>query len=470
MFSLESGKQTMNLIRGKSIVGAKNWRIVKQLAKERGIRNLTDEQATNLIGQLAYAEGLSHRFAGEAMAVAGGQNVMASNIQDAMREIPSMGVNHIDPARIGRKAIAREPGTSMNPLKTRGWFDAPQSEFGPMAAGEEIAGIVESMNRLAPFLHQLKRGVDPTAAAKKVGAAQVMYQGRYFTKAEQQGMATLFPFYKFSSRMIPWTLKQLAEQPTGRLGTTIRAANRLRNPDVMTPDYVAETTSIPLGESPDGSQRYLTGAGLMFEDPLSFVGGGVRGALLEAGSRMNPIVKAPLEWATGQTFFQKGPMGGRSLEDLDPAIGRTLANVTGQRDAVKWPGSEAMEFVVGNSPLSRASSTARQLSGLARPFTDPQMNGQFMPEAGKTAMNLLTGARVTNVSPAAQESLLRERVQQMMRQAGGKTFIRSYIPEEVEAEMTPQELEDSKKLEALINTLSKRAKVRAEARKAAEGR
>ena len=160
----------------------------------------------------------------------------------------------------------------------------------------------------------------------------------------------------------------------------------------------------------------------------------------------------------------------RVSTQFDKTSDTTLANVTGQRDAVKWPGSEAMEFVVGNSPLSRASSTARQLSGLARPFTDPQMKGQFIPEAGKTAMNLLTGARVTNVSPAAQESLLRERVQQMMRQAGGKTFIRSYIPEEVEAEMTPQELEDSKKLEALINTLSKRAKVRAEARKAAEGR
>ena len=61
----------------------------------------------------------------------------------------------------------------------------------------------------------------------------------------------------------------------------------------MTPDYVAETASIPLGGSPDGSNRYLTGAGLMAEDPLSFLGGGARGALLEAGSRLNPLVKAP---------------------------------------------------------------------------------------------------------------------------------------------------------------------------------
>ena len=470
MFDIGSTKDTLNLIRGKAIAGSKNWKVLKQLAADRGMTNLTDQQATDLLGQLAYAEGLSHRFAGEAMAVAGGTQIMPSNIEDVMREIPGMGVNHINLGRIARKAIAREPGTSLNPFKSRGWFDRPQSEFGPMAAGEEIAGIVESMNRIAPFINQLKRGVDPTAAAKKIGAAQVMYQGRYFTKFEQQAMATVFPFYKFSAKVMPWTLRQLAEQPTGRLGTTIRIASRLRNPDVMTPDYVAETTSVPLGESPDGSQRYLTGAGLMFEDPLSFLGGGVRGALLEAGSRMNPLLKMPLEWGTGQTFFQKGPMGGRSLEDLDPTIGRTLANLTGQRDPVKFPGSDAVEYLAGNSPLSRALSTGRQLSGLARPFTDPQMKGQAIPEIAKTATNLLTGLRVTNVSPAAQESLLRERVQQMMRQAGGKTFVRSYIPEEVEASMSPKELEDSKKLEALINTLAKRAKARAEARKAADSR
>ena len=99
----------------------------------------------------------------------------------------------------------------------------------------------------------------------------------------------------------------------------------MRSPDIMTPDYVAETTSIPLGEDAEGGRSYLTGAGLMMEDPLGFLGGGVRGGLLEAGSRLNPLLKAPLEWMAGQSFFQKGPMGGRRLEDLDPTIGRTLA-------------------------------------------------------------------------------------------------------------------------------------------------
>jgi len=199
------------------------------------------------------------------------------------------------------------------------------------------------------------------------------------------------------------------------------------------------------------------------------LGGGVRGGLLEAGSRLNPLLKAPLEWMAGQSFFQKGPMGGRSLEDLDPTIGRTLANLIGRREAVRWPGSEWVEFAVANSPLSRLTTTARQLTGPLRTVTDPTMRKSRAAEAIKTGVNLLTGARITRVSPAAQDALLRVRAQQLMRRSGSKTFVKTYIPQEIEATMTPEELEEARKIEALMNTLAKRSKARAEARKSAAG-
>ena len=171
---------------------------------------------------------------------------------------------------------------------------------------------------------------------------------------------------------------------------------------------------------------------------------------------------------TGQSFFQKGPMGGRPLEDMDPTLGRTMANLTGRREAVKFPGSDALEFAVGNSPLSRTASTVRTMTGPLRTLTDPTMKGEFWPEVLKTATNLGTGFRVTNVSPAAQDALLRERAQQLMKKAGSKTFVRSYIPEEVKAGMSPQEQADAQKLQALMNTLANRSKARKEARAAAD--
>lgn len=471
MWSLDSIKDTNALLHGKVVADAMNIPAVQQLAAQKGIQQLTPDVATDLLGEIAFSNGMTNRAAGEVASVAGIEGLNPPKLLgDLASEIPRTGFDGFSFKSVLSKLTGRKKGTSLNPLKMRGVGGRTASEFGPAAAGEELAYAIESFNRVGPFIEQLKRGVDPTEAAANVLKAQAVYDSRYFTPFERETMSRVMPFFKFSKSMPIWMFSELKEKPGGKLAQLLRAANRARNPDVMTPDYVAETTSVPLGESPDGSQRYLTGAGLMFEDPLSFLGGGVRGALLEAGSRMNPLLKMPLEWGTGQTFFQKGPMGGRSLEDLDPTIGRTLANLTGQRDPVKFPGSDAVEYLAGNSPLSRALSTGRQLSGLARPFTDPQMKGQAIPEIAKTATNLLTGLRVTNVSPAAQESLLRERVQQMMRQAGGKTFVRSYIPEEVEASMSPKELEDSKKLEALINTLSKRAKARAEARKAADSR
>lgn len=468
MFSLRAIRDTRTLLKGGVIEGAKEFPAVKALAAQRGIANLTDETATNLVGQLIYAQGLSHRYSGEAMTVSGVTNAFGPSSLAATRaEIPGYGVSHIQPGRIGRKYIGREPGTSFNPLRMRGGFQGDiESKFGPVAAGEEVAQVVESFNRISPFIHQLRKGVDPTAAATKIGAAQVLYQSRYYTNAETKLFKRLFPFYSFSSRMIPWTFRELAERPSGKLAQTIRLANRMRNPNAQTPDYVAETLSIPAGQTPEGGQKYVTGAGLMAEDPISFLGGGVRGALLEAGSRLNPMLKAPLEWATGQTFFQKGPQGGRALEDLDPTIGRTLANLTGQREAVKLP--QGLEFAVANSPLSRLTTTARTMTYPLRAARDPNMAGQLLPEAIRSAVNLGTGFRVTNVSPAAQDALLRERAQRMMKAQGGKTFIKTYIPEEVEADMTPKELADAKQLEALMNTLTNRSKARSEKWKKAE--
>ena len=467
-WSLQSVRDTNALLSGKVVKDAASIPAVQQLARERGVQ-LTPETATDLLGELAYAHNMTGRYAGEVMSQAGVEGIAApQRLADLSSEIPRVGFSAFSLRRIGRKAIGREIGTSWNPLAVRGVRNRVASGFAPAAAGEEASHIVEGFNRISAFVHQLRRGIDPQQAAAEVLRSQAVYDARYFTPFEREIMQRAMPFFKFSKGMAVWMPTELMQRPSGKLAQLLRGANRMRNPDIMTPDYVAETTSVPLGEDAEGGRSYLTGAGLMMEDPLGFLGSGVRGGLLEAGSRLNPLLKAPLEWMTGQSFFQKGPMGGRSLEDLDPTIGRTLANLTGQREAVRWPGSEGLEFAVANSPLSRLTTTARQLTGPLRAARDPLRKGSLLPESLKTAVNLLTGARITRVSPAAQDALLRERTQQLMRRAGSKTFVKSYIPEEVEASMTPEELEEARKLEALMNTLARRSKARAEARAAAD--
>lgn len=394
-----------------------------------------DETATQLLRDLAYA----YRITGK------------GELDNAIGKLAGEPAT-IDAVRAGMpgevpytlKGVFK--GATANPLDIRGVGGRTESKFAPAKAGDALGHYVEGLNRLAPFIEQLKKGVDPAEAAKKIGAAQVLYQNKYYTKMEQEVLKRLFPFYSFTSRQLPFTLQQLSEKPGGRMAQTIRAANRARNPDEFTPDYVSETASIGLGKAADGTARYLTGLGLSMEDPLSLVGS-PRGAGLEVLSRLNPIVKAPLEYATGEAFFQKGPEGGRNLSDMDPTIGRLLANVSGRKQPVKVPFGQELDVLVNNSPLSRVASTARVL-------TDNRKG-----VLGRAA-NLGTGFKVTDVSPGAQDAVLRERAQALEKKLGFNEFTRLHLPEEERAGMGPLELQLSDELLALDRELALRAKQR----------
>lgn len=253
------------------------------------------------------------------------------------------------------------------------------------------------------------------------------------------------------------TAKELATRPGGPMAQTIRATADMQDKDPTTPEYVQQTTSIPLGQLADGSQRYLTGLGLMHEGPLSYLGGGTQGALMQTMSQVNPLIKAPVEWATGESFFQRGPMGGRDLGDLDPTVGRTLSNIgvmTGMMPEgsgpVRFPGQKQAEFILGNSPISRALTTARSL-------TDTRKS------APAKALNFLTGARVSDISPAAQDAVLRDAAQAYGKEIGAKEFSRVHFSKAQIAELEktdPRAAQMAAAFNALQKQLSDRQKSR----------
>jgi hypothetical protein len=275
-----------------------------------------------------------------------------------------------------------------------------------------------------------------------------------------------------SRKQVPFIAKHIMEHPGGRYAQLIRAENRSQTQGDLAPDYVRDTASIPVdpnnpvmsaifGTPPKGTDRYLSGFGLMHEDAMSF-SPGARGAALEAMSRMNPLIKAPLELATGQTFFQRGPEGGRDLDKLDPALGRIMANVgnmTGLRTsdkAVKLP--IALESIASNSPFARGITTLRTL-------TDQRKGSNYgvlpVKAPGPSALiNTLTGARVTDVSPAAKDAVVRELLQSAEKKAGAATFERINFRKEDLAAMSPSQRKEADRLQLLSNILAKRAKTR----------
>lgn len=466
------------ILRGETVRDAVQIPVVRWLLRYHG-RPETSAEATKLLRELASGHEVLGAYEGIMGDVAGASASGAGALrergwQELLGAVPGA-VPH-KWGNVARQAIGATPDTNWNVLAMRGVAGREATEFGPAKAAEGIGHYVEGLARIGPMIHRLRRMRVPTGpqaaelirrqireAAEEIGAAQVVYGGRSYTPIERDILKRLIPFYSFSSRMMPWTLRHLAERPGGRLAQTIRATNRAKDPTEVTPDYVAETAAIPVHDTPlqhlfgspgDGGRRYLTGFGLMHEDPMSFFGKGVGGAGLEVLSRLNPLAKVPLQMSTGQSFFQQGPLGGRPLEDLDPTVGRTLANikqiVTGvpQEGPVRYPGSSTVEVMMETLPIARAATTLRQI-------TDTRKN------APTIAANVLTGVRFADVSPANRDAIIRERAQAFERRnLGANLFETTYVPDWLEAQLSDSERAMLERINAMKRELVRRRRVR----------
>lgn len=455
-WSAESVKEANAILKGGDTSNLATIPAVKQILAQRG---LGPEQAGDVVRELAYQHETTSRFHTYAADIAG--KVPQGASLTSMKKDFAGGIGGSDPASLlkaGRQFIGKEKGTDWNPLHQRGIGGRAESTFAPAVAGQHLGGYIEGLNRLSPFIELLRRGVDAGEAAKRVAASQVDYSGRALTTFEREVMTRAFPFYKFTRGIVPYTLRQLWEKPGGRLSQTIQATNDLRGNDVLTPDHVASTAAIPLGENDKGDPRFLTGLGLMHEDALSFLAS-PGDAGLEVLSRLNPIPKVLLEGITGRTFFQRGPEGGRPLEDLDPTVGRTISNVLGLEKPVNILGNPTLsrlaEQALANSPAARVLTTAKGLTDRR----DRTPEGQ-----GLKALNLLTGVRTSTVSERAQDAILRQRLEQAMKNfEGAKVFSKSYLPADALAELSRPQQQQALEIQALLDLLAQRGRERKQA-------
>lgn len=436
---------SVSMLHGETLTGYKSKPVMDWLAAN-GLP-YSDENATEALRQM-YAQnkgGLSH------------PEIDLSNSQS----LSELGIGHILDQVPGRKKkgmwesvketasafLGRAPGTDRNPLHVRGVNGATESRFGPAVAGDMVGAYTDNINRLSPFLYKVGvLGEDPTAAMAQITAAQIDYSAHAFTSFEKTYLKRLWPFYSFAKGQLPYVAHQLMTEPGGRLRNTIRATALARGEDPTVPEYIGGTSSIPLGTLDDGSKRFITGFGLMHEDAMGLVDS-PQGIGLELLSRANPLIKGPLEFATGQSFFQRGTEGGRPMTDLDPPIGRTLANIAsymGRKSDNPIPTPGILEQVISNSPLARAVTTARTI-------TDPRK------DVLATAANVLSGVRVTDVSVAAQERALERQAASIMRGMGGRTFERPYFSKDRLEEMSgPQQALAEKLLELQQDVVQRR--------------
>lgn len=323
-----------------------------------------------------------------------------------------------------------------------------------MQLGSKAMQTVEYYNRVPLYIYYRRKGYEPAAAALEVKKRHFDYTE--LAPAERELFKRGFLFYSFTRKTAPLVVQTLMERPGGALAQSIKTAAKLHDDqDTPIPNWIRETTAIPLGGTADGTKRFITGLGLPQEDVFSFL----PSPMQELLSRTTPPIKAAAELSFGRSLFQRG----RPLEDLDPNLGRTLANIRqlagGPKADVRAKplfGSQGLEFLAANSPLSRAISSVRTLTDPRKTWTD-------------AGINFLTGARITDVSAGAQEAELQEAANRMIKRLGGRTFQTTYIPTEEQATMTPEELQEFAGLQMLQRQIAARARERRKRRLAAEG-
>lgn len=339
----------------------------------------------------------------------------------------------------------REPG-ALDPRKVRGFGKkgniSKTTEFAYAKMFENMSHYTDTINRAGAYIEYRMQGLAPEAAAAKVKLAQVDYS--HLTPFEKKYMKRAVPFYTYVRRMIPNVVKELTEKPGGRLAQTIRAENMSRD-DQFLPPYLAPGLAIRMPEAlssgnPDRT-RYLTSIDLPHEAVFQLFrpSNTVLGTLKETGmglmGQMNPLVKAPMEVATGKQFYS-----GRDLSDLDSRIGRML-NPDAPPDV-----PILLDQVLMNSPLSRTISTF----GTA---LDPDKG------LGGFAVNALSGVKISDVDVAkSRDRVARDAIEEMLQ---GNPAVRQntsmYVPRELADTLSP----DEQLLLQTYNSIRQRSRERA---------
>jgi len=372
----------------------------------------------------------------------GAYHYTAMDIDDSLSDIRSAG--SLDTLRESVPNRSRKPlseqarrlggeilddgSSAMNPLNLKGMrrfftkneklrgSPRPRSQFVLDRLANIAGGWSDASTRAAAVIDQMRRGSDFRSSFSRTAEALVSYDRRRFSQFEREIMKRVFPFYSFMSSQLPYVFKELATDPAGGLGRTVRA-QRLSQDQEYVPHHMRDRAAVPLGETEAGDQNYISSLGLMHEDALAMA----NPQLSDVLGDMNPLLKVPVELATGRSLFMRGPLGGEDLSELDPTVGRIRQNL-GERLGLREPSrsrpepfiSNTIEHVLSNSPVSRWLNSTRTL------LDDRKTPGQI-------ALNLLTGVKVTTVSPEQQQRMLRDEADAILKDRGIRPFTRYHL-------------------------------------------
>ncbi len=368
-------------------------------------------------------------------------------------------LGHLIPGSRGGK----RPGWK-DPMNIRGVRGRTESEFFLFKFGDDANYVVEQLARYAPALAMLRRGDSALSAIKRVNLMQVDYR---LSGQADPAIRRVIPFWSFLKGQTQYLAKELSQRPGGGVAQVIRGEASLQREGLpgAVPEHIAKTAAIPLGTTPEGGIKVATTLGLMHEDPLSFLGGTTnRGPMKaatsmvgtagrEAFSRLAPQLSVPIELATGVSLWQSGPRGGRPLLDQYGQIGGIL--------------SQAHEKITGTPKeikLHQGVEQLPQLIGVGRHISSLGKALHKWKGPGEKAADLLTGVRLTTITPEHQEKVVQDAVHQTMVDLNAREFSRPYFSKKYLEKLPVAEQKKRQDAAALFRLLDTRARDRYKAK------
>ena len=237
-------------------------------------------------------------------------------------------------------------GASLKPWDLRGIGGRGESGFIGAKVGGRTIEAIDDLGRGAAYIAQLRKGASFEEAAR--AATEAMYDYGNLTKFEKSVAQRVIPFYSFMRQNLPAQLEELIKNPGGKLSSAIRATATVRNQQGFVPEQVGEGLALPIGERDEtGRQSYLTHFGLPFEEAFSPVApGSVKQSLQNMFSETHPLIKAPIELATGQSLFTGRPLQTGTLGTLaaNSPVSRLMTQGRDLLNAPQHPLSSAMSL------------------------------------------------------------------------------------------------------------------------------
>jgi len=240
-----------------------------------------------------------------------------------------------------------------------------------LKAGRKVGSYSENEAKLVNIISNLREGKSIKEAVKI--ADETLFNYGKLTTAERTFFKRVIPFYTFARKNAELQMWALTHKPgivKAQL-TGIKNASELgdglsEEDKEGLPDFVLQNLGIKAGMNKHGQSMFHTGFGLPIEEFLNrFTGSDSIPAnfVKDILGQTNPLIKYPLEKATGVDFFS-----GRPLAELDNADGlKAFLDVL--PDKVSKELKEVLQFSEGEKNIYvNGKVVGKKESATANPF------------------------------------------------------------------------------------------------------